>query len=38
MNEVNPNNALQRETLGFALLTPTYGLTSIGGISLLAVN
>ena len=26
MNEVNPNNALQREMLGFALLTPTYGL------------
>jgi len=24
MNEVNPNNALQREALGFALLTPTY--------------
>ena len=25
-NKVNPNNALQKETLGFALFTPTYGL------------
>ena len=31
MNEVNPNNALQREMLGFALLTPTYGLVLLAG-------
>ena len=30
MNEVNPNKALQREMLGFALLTPTYGLLQRG--------
>ena len=29
-NKVNPNNALHREMLGFALLTPTYGLFQWG--------
>lgn len=29
MNKVNPNHTLQREMLGFALHTPTYGLEPI---------